>query len=147
MKKLAALLCGAVIAVSSVCSATVSPDKIGIGHAVPGMHVDDLIRLYGQPVSRHGDDLIFRNFKAEIDDDHHNRIESIETRSGVIATPAGVAVGQSADILTRVYGAADRVDVEHDESEYEYYSHDYSKKIEFKVVNGIIIKIECKVQD
>ncbi len=147
MRKLAAILCGAALAFSSICSATVSPDKIAIGRAVPGMTVDQLISIYGQPVSRHGDDLIFRDFKVELDDDNPGIIESIETRSGAVATPDGVKVGQDAEILSRVYGQADKIDDDWKKTEYEYFSDDRTMKIEFTVKNGVIAKIECKVRD
>lgn len=147
MKKIAALLCGAVFATSAVCSATISPDIIGVGKAVPGMTVSELISIYGQPVSRHGDELRFNGFKAEIDDHNPNIIEEIEVFSGTLATPNGVQLGQSLEVLNRTYGAADKVDEEFNEAEYEYYSHDYSKKIEFEVRNGVITKIKCKIQD
>ena len=147
MKKLAALLCGAALAVSSICSATVSPDKIGIGRAVPGMTVDQLISIYGQPVSRHGDNLIFRDFKVEVDDDRPGIVDSIETNSGAVATPAGVSVGQGAEVLNNSYGSADKIDEDWNKTEYEYFSSDYSRKIEFVVKRGVIVEIKCKVRD
>lgn len=147
MKKFAALICGTALAVSSICSATVSPDKIGIGRAVPGMTVDQLISIYGQPLSRHGEDLIFRDFKVEVDDDRPGIVDSIETTSGAIATPTGVSVGQGAEILNNAYGAADKVDEEWNKTEYEYFSNDYSTKIEFVVKRGVIVEIKCKVRD
>lgn len=147
MKKLAAILCGAVLATSAVCSATVSPDLIAVDRVVPGMNVSELISIYGQPVSRHGDELRFQGFTVEVDDHRQNIVEEIEVHSGTFATPAGVRLGQSAEVLNRSYGVADKVDEDWDETEYEYYSHDYSKKIEFKVKNGVITKIKCKIQD
>lgn len=147
MKKFAALICGTALAVSSICSATVSTDKIGIGRAVPSMTVDQLISIYGQPVSRHGDDLIFRDFKVEVDDDRPGIVDSIETRSGALATPAGVSVGQGAEVLNNSYGSADKIDEDWNKTEYEYFSSDYSTKIEFVVKRGVIVEIKCKVRD
>ena len=147
MKKFAAILCGAVLATSAVCSATVSPETIAIDRAVPGMTVSELISIYGQPLSRHGDELRFQNFTVEVADHNKNIVEEIEIKQGTLATPLGVRLGQGAEVLSRAYGAADYVDDEGDEAEYEYYSHDYSKKIEFEVKNGVITKIKCKFQD
>lgn len=147
MKKFAAILCGAMLATSAVCSATVSPDLIAVDRVVPGMTVSELISIYGQPVSRHGDELRFQNFTIEVDDHNKNIVEEIEVRSGTLATPAGVRLGQSAEVLNRAYGIADKVDEDFGETDYEYYSHDYSKKIEFEVKNGVITKIKCKIQD
>lgn len=144
MKKIAAILCGAVIATSAVCSATIPNNTIGIGKVVPGMTTSSLTSIYGQPLSRHGDDWKFRNFEVEVE---HGVVQEITTRSNALATPNGVTVGQDARILTDAYGAADRVDVEGNEEEYEYYSHDYSRKIEFKVRDGFITKIVCELRD
>ena len=147
MKKIAAILCGAVLATSAVCSATISPDLIAVDKIVPGMNVSELISIYGQPLSKHGDELRFQNFTVEVDDKRPNIVEEVEVRGGTLATPTGVRIGQSAEILNRAYGIADKVDEDWDETEYEYYSHDYLKKIEFKVENGVITKIKCKIQD
>ena len=149
MKKFAAIICGAVLATSAMCSATVSPDTIAIDRAVPGMTVSELVSIYGQPLSRHGDELRFQNFKVEVDDHNQNIVEEIEVFGGTFSTPKGVRIGQSAEVLNRAYGIADKVDEDWNESEYEYeyYSHDYSKKIEFKVRGGVVTKIKCKIQD
>ena len=147
MKKIAAMICGAVLATSAVCSATVSPDLIAVGKAVPGMTVSELVSIYGQPISRHGDELRFQGFTVEVDDRNKNIVEEIEVYGGTLATPAGVRIGQDLTVLNQSYGTADKVDEDWDEAEYEYYSHDYSKKIEFKVKNGVITKIKCKYQD
>ena len=144
MKKFAAILCGAVMAASAVCSATVAPDAIGIGKLVPGMTTADLISICGQPTYRDGDDWTYRNFEVEIE---KGKVHEIKTASNALATPNGVTVGQDARILTDAYGSADRIDVEGNEEEYEFYSHDYSKKIEFKVRNGFITKIICEIKD
>lgn len=144
MKKIAAILCGAVMAASAVCSATVAPNTIGIGKLVPGMTTADLISICGQPNYKDGDDWIYRNFKVEIE---NGRVQEIQTNSNALATPNGVTVGQDARILTNAYGSADRIDVESNEEEYEFYSHDYSRKIEFKVRNGVITKIICEIKD
>lgn len=144
MKKIAAILCGALVATSAVCSATVSPDTIGIGKVVPGMSTSRLTSFYGKPISKHGDNWNYSNFNVEIE---KNKVQEIETLNSTIPTPLGVAVGQDVRILSEVYGTADRVEVEWDEEEYEYYSHDYSMKIEFKVRNGYITKIICELQD
>ncbi len=146
MKKIAALLCGAVMAFSSVCSATVSADKIAIDQVEPGMKISKVVSIYGEPTRKKGDEWTFRHFKIELDDENSKIIEEVKTRSSAFATPEGVRVGQKAAVLNRAYGVADRRDIEDDEEQYEYYSHDYSRKIEFKVVNGVIVEISCEYQ-
>ena len=144
MKKIAAILCGALVATSAVCSATVAPDTIGIGKVTPGMSTSRLTSLCGKPVSKHGDDWIYSNFKVEIE---KNKVQEIETQNTTAPTPLGVTVGQNVSVLSETYGTADRVESEWNEEEYEYYSHDYSMKIEFKVHNGYMTKIICEMQD
>ncbi len=91
--------------------------------------------------------MIFRNFEVEVDEDDSNIVREIKTRSGSLATPNGVRVGQSEDVLYQAFGNPDRYDREREETEYEYYSDDYYKKIEITVVRGVITKIECKIRD
>ena len=145
MKKIVALLCGAMIATSSFAFASVSPDKIALDKVAPGMAVSDLVAAYGQPSQKRGDDWIYEKFIVEIDEDRPGFVEKVSTRNGFVATPNGVMVGQSADVLNSTFGKADDVDIERDGTEYEYFSTDHMKKIEFKVINGIITKISCKV--
>ena len=148
MKKFLAFLCGASFLISSVTFAAVSSDKIALGKIVPGMSANDLIAAYGQPVSKHGDEWEYSNFKVEIDNKIlGNIVEKVVVKSGGLATPDGVTVGQNAGILNSTFGAADKIDREHDGTEYEYYSTDRTKKIEFKVVNNVIVKISCKIND
>ena len=146
-KKFAALLCGAAFAFSSICSATIAPDKIALGRAVPGMNINHLISIYGQPMYRDGKELTFRNFEVELDDDDNSIVREIKTKSGAIATPSGVRVGQSESVLYQAFGNPDRYDDEYEETEYEYYSDDYARKLEITVVNGVITKIECQLRE
>ena len=148
MKKFFAFLFGVTFFISSVSFAAVSPDKIALGKVVPGMSVSDLVSAYGQPNYKHGDEWDYGTFKVEIDDKVFGDIvEKVVTRTGGIATPNGVAVGQNASVLNSTFGTADKVDSEHDGAEYKYYSTDRTKKIEFKVVNGVIAKISCSIRD
>ena len=64
-----------------------------------------------------------------------------------MATPDGVRVGNAAEILNSTFGKADKVDVKSDYTKYKYLSTDGTKKIEFEVVNGLIAKITCQIND
>ncbi len=143
-KNLAAILCGAMILSSSLCMAAVDGGKIALGSIYPGMSVNDLVNAFGQPVYKDGDDWTYKNFKVDIE---RGVVEKVSTTSDTIMTPEGVRVGQSAEILNSSYGTADKVDRDYDDTDYEYYSTDRTKKIEFKVVNGIITKISCELRD
>ena len=143
-KNLAAIICGAMILSSSICFAAVDGGKIALGGIVPGMSETDLINAFGQPTYRDGDDWTYKNFQVEVE---RGRVEKVSTRMDSITTPDGVRVGLAADILNSTFGRADKVDNDSDGVEYEYYSTDGTKKIEFKVVNGVIAKISCDLRD
>lgn len=143
-KSLAAIICGAMILGSSLCFAAVDGEKIALGSIFPGMSEADLINAFGQPTRRDGDDWTYQNFKVEVE---RGIVEKISTRTETITTPDGVRVGLAAEALNSTFGKADKVDNERDGVEYEYYSTDRTKKIEFKVVNGVIAKITCKIND
>ena len=143
-KTIAALLCGVMLLSASMCLAAVDGSKIALGGIYPGMSEQDLLNACGQPTYRDGDDWTYQNFQVEVE---HGRIEKISTRSESITTPDGVRVGLAATALNSTFGSADKVDNDYNGTEYEYYSTDGTKKIEFKVVNGIIAKITCKLRD
>ncbi len=145
MKKFAALVGGIMFMCSSISFASVPTEKIALGKIVPGMTTAELVNICGQPNSKRGEDWIYNNFKVEVDDERPNIVEKVVTRSGALVTPDGVAVGQNAEVLNKAYGKADDVDVERDGTEYEYFSKDRTMKITFKVFNGVISKISCKV--
>lgn len=143
-KFFAAILCGALLLSSSLSLAAVDAGKIALGPVYPSMSTNDLLNACGQPNYRDGDDWIYSSFKVDIE---HGIVEKVETYSGGLATPAGVSVGQAAEALNSTYGSADSIDYDDGGIEYEYFSNDGSKKIEFKVFNGVISKITCKFRD
>ncbi|MBR0260399.1 MAG: hypothetical protein IJQ85_01260 [Selenomonadaceae bacterium] len=143
-KNLAAIICGVMILSSSLCFAAVDSGKIALGRISPGMSETDLIDAFGQPIHRDGDDWTYQTFKVEVE---RGIVEEISTRSDTITTPDGVRVGLAAEILNSTFGKADKVDRDYNDTEYEYYSTDRTKKIEFKVVNGVIVKITCKINN
>ena len=143
-KKFWALICGVMILSSTLCFAAVDGSKIALGGITPGMSEQDLINAFGQPTYRDGDDWSYKTFKVEVE---RGVVEKISTRFNSITTPDGVRVGLAAEILNDTFEQADKVDNDSDGVEYEYYSTDGTKKIEFKVVNGIIAKITCELRD
>ena len=143
-KSLATLICGAILLSSSLCFAAIDSERIALGSIYPGMSESELINAFGQPNHRDGEDWIYQNFKVEIE---LGRVEKVSTYSDTIMTPDGIRVGLGADALNSTLGTADNVDRDYDDTEYEYYSFDRSKKIEFKVVNGFITKITCSLDD
>ena len=150
MKKFAALLCGAALALSTAtCSATIATDKIAIGGIRPGMTQEDVISIAGQPDEKtvdHENWYYYNGFVIEFDDDT-GLIDEIKTRYNTVATPDGVYVGYSEDVLTKIYGTADKVKRNQNSIDYTYYSADYTRKLKFKTVNGVIKKISCELDD
>ncbi|MBD3879494.1 MAG: hypothetical protein SR1Q5_07400 [Quinella sp. 1Q5] len=145
-KTIVALVCGVMMLSASMCLAAVDGSKIALGSIYPGMSEQDLLNAFGQPLSkdRNGDDWTYQSFQVEVE---RGRVEKVSTRSESIMTPDGVRVGLAATALNSTFGNADKVDRDYDGDEYEYYSTDGTKKIEFKVVNGVIAKITCKLRD
>ena len=145
MKKFfAALLCGVMLLSASIACAAVEGSKIALGAIYPGMTESELLDAFGQPQSKRGDEWTYKTFKVEIE---RGVVEEVSTRSETVITPGGVRVGQAAEALNSTFGKADKVDHDSDGVEYEYYSTDNTKKIEFKVSGGVITKITCKLVD
>ena len=140
MKKFFAAIIALIVLATATALATTDGNNIAVGKIYPGMSASDLIDAFGQPTSKDGDDWTYPTFKVEIE---NGMVEEVSTRSDTIATPNGVRVGLPVTILNSTFGTADNIDGD----EYEYFSHNYTKKIEFKVSNGIITKITCKTND
>ena len=145
-KKLSALICGALMAVTSVSFATIRADQAMLGDLQPGMKISQVKDIYGEPLQTVGDKWIYKGFYIEVTD-RHNRVDEIVTEDSGFATSEGIIVGMSEDVLNKSYGKADKLDVDTYDKEYEYFSSDYKYKMEFKVKNGIITKIKCERND
>ncbi len=145
-KKMTALICGALMAVSSMAFATVRSDQVVLGDLQPGMRVSKIKEIYGEPLSVVGDKWNYKGFYIEVNN-RASRAEEIVTEDSGFATSEGIIVGMSEDALNKAYGKADKIDVDSYDKEYTYYSSDYKYKMEFKVVNGIIRKIKCEEND
>ena len=150
MKKfLGAAIMTGMLMVSATAMASVPIEDIAIGGIAPGATVEDAKAAFGDPVFTKKNSMTFSNgvvidMKKRAPGVIHE-IEADEHCS--IGTPAGVQVGMSADVLEAKYGEADRVEIEFGDTEYTYYSHDRSLKMEFEVEGGVITKIECEIRD
>ena len=152
MKRVLALLvAGAVVVLTPVsCIAKVPDAQISLGGIVPGVTLNSVKAIYGEPVqSRDGETWIFSNgMVIKVDDDFPEIVEevSIYSANGTIATPAGISIGMKDTALNVAYGSADDIDYEHDGVEYTYYSDDMNKKMEFKVKDNVVVKIKCELR-
>ncbi len=143
-KKLLVMLAGLMTMSAAVCCAAVSSEHIALADVSPGSSVTAAKQKLGTP-SQRGDKLFFPNgMVIETADHNPDMIEEITTRSAG-ATPAGIQVGMNESSLTQAYGNPDKIDRDKDDTEYTYYSTDNAKKMEFKVVNGKIVKIKCEL--
>ncbi|MBO6246272.1 MAG: hypothetical protein J6N55_08350 [Anaerovibrio sp.] len=146
-KKMIALVAGLTMAASAVCCAMISPEGIAISGVAPGSSVADATAKLGNPQYA-GDKIYFTNgIVIECSDYNPNMVEEIETTAAGNATPGGLTVGMPESSITATYGAPDKIDRDYNDTEYTYYSTDYLKKLEFKVVGGNIVKIQCKLRD
>ena len=145
-KKVSALICGALMALTSVSFATVSADKVTLGDIQPGEKVSQVKDIYGEPLEVVGDKWIYKGFYIEVNK-HGSRVEEIVTEDGGFATSEGVIVGDSEEVLNKYYGKADKLDGDSYNKEYEYYTSNRKYKMEFKVHNGVITRIKCEVND
>lgn len=144
-KKILAMLAGMMTMTAAVCYATVPADNIAIADVAPGSNVEAAKQKLGTP-NQSGDKLFFANgIVIEVADHNPGMVEEIETRSGG-ATPAGISVGMKENIITQTYGNPDEMDRDYDDTEYTYYSVDYTKKMKFKVIGGNIVKIKCELR-
>ena len=146
-KKIISLALGAMMAISVGCFAKIPAAQIALGGIEPGFTIEQVKQVCGEPTYNGGDTLVFGDLVVKVDDDRPGIVEEVIVRGGNIATPAGIKVGMSESALNEAYGRADDVDRDTNDTEYTYKSDDGKKKLEFKVVNGVIVKIKCELRD
>ena len=146
-KKVSALICGVLMAITSVSFATVRADQVMLGDLQPGMKLSQVKEVYGEPLEVSGDKMIYKGFYIEVKEKNKHRVEEIVTEDSGFATSEGIIVGMSEEVLNKAYGTADKIDGNSYDKEYEYYSSNHKYKMEFKVHNGIITKITCELND
>ena len=120
---------------------------VPLAGVLPGIVIDKVIEVFGAPVTRDGDNLVFDNGMTISLDTVKNIVEKIIIRTPEISTPEGVAVGMDEDILNTAYGKADETDIESDGVEYKYFNKDKTRSITFTSQNGVITEIESEVRD
>ena len=145
-KKISALVCGALMALTSVSFATVNADQVTLADIQPGEKVSQVKEIYGEPLQIVGDKWIFKGFYIEVND-RGSRVEEIATEDEGYGTSEGIIVGMNEEALNKAYGKADKIDGDSYNKEYEYYTSNRKYKMEFKVHNGIITKIKCEIND
>lgn len=123
-------------------------EKFSLGGIYPGMTLQEVKNILGEPVSRHDDDeFIFANGLVVEIEKHGNIVEEIQTHQAGVATGAGIEVGMNEQKLVDAYGAADYVENHGGKVEHKYHSADGLMKIEFEFYNGIISEIKVQLDD
>ena len=123
-------------------------EKFSLGGILPGMTLEEVKNILGEPTARHDDDeFIFSNGLFVEIDEHNNVVKEIQTHQAGVKTGAGVEVGMSEQKLIDAYGAADKVENHDGKTEYKYRNADGLFKIEFEIFNGNISEIKIQLDD
>lgn len=121
--------------------------KFSLGGVTPGMTLNEVKQVLGEPTSMHdNDEYTFAN-GLQIDFNDFGNVEDIKTYQSGAKTGAGIAVGMTEQNLTAAYGAPAFTENDDGLLEHKYYSGDGRIKIEFKIGNGTIIEIKCSFND
>lgn len=149
MKKKIAGLLGALMLTSSVGFATLQNDQIALGGITPGSTLERVKSIYGEPTQIGDDEFQFgTGFIVEVKERDRNIVEKVVTmNNNGIKTPEGVRVGMNESAIESTYGRPDKIDRDTYDTEYKYRSQDGKREMEFKVVNGVIVKIKVEIDD
>ena len=149
MKKKIAGLLGALMITSSISFAALANDQIALGGITPGSTLDRVKSIYGEPTQVSDDEYQFgTGFVVEVKEHDRNIVEKVVTfNNNGIKTPEGVRVGMNESAIESTYGRPDKIDRDTYDTEYKYRSQDHQREMEFKVVNGIIVKIKVELND
>ena len=147
-KKISALICGTLMAFSAVSFASLEPDRIMLGGMQPGMRINEVAEMYGDPLRREGDKVIYDGFYVELINSNSIYIEEIVALDGRLGTFDGVEVGYTERDLRELCGNPDKIDssVNSSKKEFTYYSNDNKTKLEFTLERGIVTKISCEAR-
>ena len=146
-KKVAALTIGMMMA-ATMAYASISPQQVALAGIEPGMSLEQAMSIGGEVAYSDYEKVVFKSGAVvEVDDDRPGIVDKVSIRSGTAGTPAGITLGMGTDAITGAYGNADKVDYDRDDTEYIYRSTDGMKKMKFKVINGVIVKISCSLRD
>ena len=121
--------------------------KFSIGGIAPGMSLDEVKQVLGEPTSSHeGEEFTFAN-GLMIDLNDFGKVEEIKTLQAGVKTAAGIEVGMTEQNLNASYGAPAQIENDDGLVEHKYYSNDGRIKMKFKIGNGTIVEIKCSDRD
>ena len=112
----------------------------------PGMTLDEVKKIFGEPTSTSGDNVTFGN-GLTVETNDAGKVENVRVTQAGIKTPEGVEVGMADYALNEYCGPADKVDVDGDgEVEYKYFGVDGMSQVTYTTRNGIITEIKCSLK-
>lgn len=122
--------------------------EVSLGGISPGMTLDEVKKILGEPVSSHDhDEFNFANGLIVELDDHRNIVNEIKTKFEGFSAAHGISIGMTEQNLLESFGNPERKDFDDGATEYKYFSSDRRQKIVFKVYNGKITEIKCELDD
>ena len=125
-----------------------SAQEISLGGISPGMTLDEVKNILGEPVSSHDhDEFNFANGLIVEIDDHRNIVKEIKTKLEGFSASQGISIGMTEQKLLDSFGNPERKEFDDGATEYKYFNSDRTKKIVFKVYNGKISEIKCELDD
>ena len=118
--------------------------EISLDGIAPGLTVEEVLSVYGQPVNTSGSTMTFAN-GAIVDLDATQKVKSVRLTTDEIETSNGISVGMSEYALNDVYGTADAVKQIAGGVEYEYhFGNGDASKLIFTTANGLISEIKSE---
>ena len=118
---------------------------IALGGLMPGVSVEDVQSMFGEPTSTEGNVMTFADgLKVVLDT--AKKVKSISTTGNAFDTPEGMYVGASEYSLNDNCGPADAVRVANGVAEYEYNGGDKKSVVVYKAQNGVITEITCSLK-
>lgn len=131
--------------VDEVAHTAIIERTVALGGLMPGVSIDDVKAMFGEPTSTEGDTMTFADgLKVVLD--NAQKVKSISTLINTFDTPEGVSVGASEYSLNDYCGPADVVRKIDKGAEYEYNSGDRKSIIIYKAQDGVITEIICSVK-
>ena len=104
-KKISTLVLSTLMAAAATAFASVAPQQVSLGGIEPGMSLGQAQNLGGEIVYADYKKTVFENgLIIKVDDDRPGVVEEVVVKSGDVKTPAGIALGMSADKLNEAYG-------------------------------------------
>lgn len=118
---------------------------IALGGLMPGVSVEDVQAMFGEPTNTEGNVLTFADgLKVVLDG--AKKVKSISTMVDAFETTEGMYVGASEYSLNDNCGPADAVRKIDRGAEYEYNSGDKKSVVIYKAQDGVITEIICSLK-